>query len=121
MTGSAYRQDTGRRGEDLASSFFISNGFEIIEKNFRFKRMGEIDLIVRKENLVLFVEVKNRTTDRYGGAHFSINKKKQNTIRKVAQIFLDSNPNYYAREISYRFDLISVKDGEIEWVQDIIR
>ncbi len=121
MAGNTYKQETGRRGEDLASSFFIDKGFNIIEKNFRSGHMGEIDLIVRKENLIVFVEVKSRNTDRYGGALYSINKRKQMTIKKIAKIFINSNPSFDTKDFTYRFDLISVIKGKIEWQQDIFR
>ena len=118
---STYKKDFGKKGEDTASSFLIKNGFDIIKKNYRFQRLGEIDLIARKDNLIIFVEVKNRKTPYYGGAPYSINKRKKETIKKIAGQFLTANPSLYTKDFIYRFDLISVNNGRVEWIEDIIR
>ena len=115
------KQELGKNGEDLASAFLQNKGYKIIERNFRFGRNGEIDIIARKDDLVLFVEVKSRNTEKFGGALYSINKKKKNALRFAANQFIIQNPEFDSKENTFRFDLIAVEDESIDWVEDIIR
>jgi putative endonuclease len=114
-------REYGNMGEDAAASFLEKKGFEIIERNYRFGKVGELDIISKKGKLLIFVEVKYRTGSRYGGHLYSINRKKKNTIKKIAMQFLAANPDLYAKEITCRFDLIGIDNGIIDWVEDIIR
>ena len=116
-----YKKKFGQCGENLAVNFLLENNFSIIEQNFRYKKVGEIDIIAIKNNLLIFVEVKNRSTDRFGGALYSINKKKQRTIRFVANQFLNLNKLLYKKEIQCRFDMIAVKNNEVLWIKDMFR
>jgi putative endonuclease len=118
---STYKNEFGRRGEELAFSFLLDKGFDILQKNYRYKKMGEIDLIARKDNLIIFVEVKSRKTDRYGGALYSINNRKKNTLKKIATQFLIENPLFYTKDLTCRFDLISIDNEKIDWIEDIAR
>ena len=115
------KQKFGKSGEDLASSFLQNKGYKIIERNFRFSRNGEIDIIAKKNDFVLFVEVKNRSTEKYGGALYSINSKKKNALRLAANQFIIQNPSLDSKNITFRFDLIAVEGNSVEWVEDIIR
>lgn len=115
------KQELGRNGEDIASSFLQNKGYRIIDRNFRFGRNGEIDIIARKDDLVLFVEVKNRNSDKFGGALYSINSKKKNSLRLAANQFIRQNPSVDSKDMTFRFDLIALEDESIEWVEDIIR
>lgn len=111
----------GAGGEDLAVSFLAERGFEVLERNYRFGRAGEIDLIVRKGNLVVFVEVKSRNTPVYGGPLYAINQRKKQTLRLVAAQFLSRRPDLDSRDIVFRFDMIAVSGGAVEWIEDILR
>ena len=115
------KKSFGDSGEKKAALFLVEKGFEIIIKNYRFHKSGEIDLIAKKDNLLLFTEVKTRKTPAFGGALYSISKSKQRTIKFVAKQFLHENPEFYSKQITCRFDLISIENDKIEWVQDIIR
>ncbi len=95
----------GKKGEQLAASFLSRNGFEILERNFRYGH-GEIDLIVRKEKLIVFCEVKARRTETYGPGESAVDERKQTRIRKVAEAYVE------ARELEgyeFRFDVIVVE------------
>lgn len=116
-----YKKNFGAEGESAAGSFLESLGFTIIEKNYYAGRSGEIDLIAQKEKLLLFVEVKARSSEKFGGGIYSITGSKKNRLRSSAKIYLLKNPEYNSAEFSIRFDLIIIKDGKIEWVEDIIR
>ena len=116
-----YKKIFGADGESLASEFLESNGFTIIDKNFFAGRSGEIDIISVKDKLLLFVEVKARSSEKYGGGIYSITDDKKRKLRSSAKYYLLKNPAYNSPEYSIRFDLIIVKDGVIEWIDDIIR
>lgn len=111
----------GDLGEDSASRYLIENGYEIIERNYRFKKTGEIDIIARKNNLVVFVEVKSRHFHYYGGPLYSINEKKKKTLRFIAAQFLISHPHLNSKDTTFRFDMISILNGKIELIEDIFR
>lgn len=57
----------------------------------------------------------------YGGALYSINERKKKTIKKIASQFLVTNPSLYSENFNYRFDLISIFENKIEWLEDIFR
>lgn len=115
------RREYGIHGEAEATRFFEERGFSVISRNFRFGRAGEIDLIVKKGNLLVFVEVKSRRSDAYGGAVYSISPSKKRKFRVVADAFLRLNPALNDKNITCRFDLLAVNNGSFEWVQDILR
>ncbi len=119
--GSSRNFSLGADGEGLAARFLIERGFRIVERNYRFGRHGEIDIIAEKDDLVIFVEVKHRTTGRYGGALYSIGTKKKGSIKTVARAFLAARPDLNLPGTTFRFDLISVGGGAIDWVEDMFR
>jgi len=96
----------GKAGENIAVSFLEKQGFEIIEKNWRFSRMGEIDIIAKDNNTLVFIEVKARSSNLFGNPLESVDEKKFNKIRKLAEIYLIKNPNIDFKDI--RFDLIGI-------------
>ena len=116
-----YNKTFGADGESLASEFLESKDFKIIERNFVAGRSGEIDIVAAKDKLLLFVEVKARSSEKYGGGIYSITDDKKRKLRTSAKQYLLKNPAYNSPEYTVRFDLIIVKDGNIEWVDDIIR
>ena len=77
------KKETGRRGEDLAASYLSRLGFEIVERNYR-SRWGEIDIICRRGNLMVFVEVRSKSTERFGSPEETVNRTKVSRIRKTA-------------------------------------
>jgi putative endonuclease len=117
---SGYKKELGNKGEGIALSFFNSNGFEIIARNYRFGKIGEIDIIVKKGSLIIFAEVKSRSSSAYGGAYYSITEKKKRTLKKVARQFLHTNPEFLSKNFTYRFDMVAVDNGKTEWIEDII-
>ncbi len=111
----------GDAGEEEACHFLSEQGFTIISRNFRYGKYGELDIIAARESLVVFVEVKSRSGDTYGGGEYAISARKKSTMRTVARHFLVMHPRYDNRDITCRFDLITVNDGEMQWIKDIIR
>ena len=106
--------EKGKVGEDLAAKFLIDKGYQILERNYRFKR-SEIDLIARKDNCLVFVEVKLRTSDTFGYPEEFVNEKKAAKISEGAdQYIFEANWNG-----NIRFDIISIRqiNGQTELVQ----
>jgi len=116
-----YRKKFGAEGEERAASFLQEKGFFIIERNYRAGKIGEIDIIAVKRDLVVFAEVKSRSGDAFGGGIYSINESKKRHLRTAARVFLASHPSYNTKEYSFRFDLILVSHDKIELIDDIIR
>lgn len=77
----------GSLKEDLAISYLEQNGFEILERNFKCK-IGEIDIIAKKDNIIRFIEVKYRKGNLAGGAYYSISQKKLEKISKIAEFYI---------------------------------
>lgn len=95
----------GKEGEDLAADFLIKKGFEIIERNYRHKRL-EIDLIVKKNNWLIFVEVKMRSSDKFGYPEDFVDYKKAKNIIDGAEEYTYQQ-NWQG---NVRFDIVSIRD-----------
>ena len=99
-----YNKAIGNYGETLSRDFLINNGYNILDMNYR-NRYGEIDIICRKNNLIIFCEVKSRYTNSFGNPIESVTYYKQKQIIKLSQIYL-----LYKRSYNYnvRYDIIEV-------------
>jgi putative endonuclease len=105
----------GNAAEDLASEYLISQGLKIVQRNF-YSRFGELDLIMRDQDSLVFVEVKQR---RAGINHAieSITPAKQRKMVKTAQFYLLK----LGRDVNCRFDAVVINEwGQIEWLKNII-
>ncbi len=111
----------GNAGEEAACNFLVEKGFAIIARNFRYGRYGELDIVAARDSLLVFVEVKARSGDAYGGGEYAISARKKKTLRTVARHFLLQYSRYDKIAITCRFDLISINDGTVQWIQDIVR
>jgi len=116
-----YNRNMGITGEEDACAYLEEKGFEIIEKNFRAGKAGEIDIIAKKDRLMIFVEVKSRSTDTYGGARYSLNEKRKRRFRFVADFYLHKNYCLKKMDLLFRFDMIAIENDTIEWIHDIFR
>jgi putative endonuclease len=97
----------GKHGETLAARCLRRSGFRVLYRNFRSKRGGEIDLVCRdrRENTLVFVEVKTRSTDLFGPPHAAVTLAKQERIIRGAKEWLRMLDD---PRVSYRFDIIEV-------------
>ena len=87
----------GKQGEHLAVEFLEGKGFSILETNYYASRYGEIDIIAKKDGIIVFVEVKTRTTLSYGHPFESINAQKLSKMQKAAFYYLkEKKPKYKA-------------------------
>lgn len=110
------RQIDGQAGEDLALVFLQRRGLVLLERNFRCKG-GEIDLVMREENMLVFVEVRKRADRRHGGAAASITPRKQARLILAAQVFLQR----YGTCPACRFDVIAIDGDSLDWLKDAIQ
>lgn len=95
--------EIGNAGESLANAHLLKQGYQILERNWRFKKL-EVDIIAAKDDLVVFVEVKTRKNCTFGEPHIFVSKQKQTFIIKAAQYYLEKN-NIIKES---RFDIISI-------------
>src|SRR3989344_9032241 len=97
----------GKFGEDKASEYLIKNGFKILDRNNSTK-WGELDLIVVKNNVLIFVEVKLKTTEDYGTPEEMIGKNKLAQVKKTAEMYLLNNPDIAKKFDRYQIDAVCI-------------
>ena len=101
------RHVLGRLGEDLAAAFLQAQGYEIVRRNYRCP-YGEIDLIVRKETTISFVEVKTRTGDGYGSPGEAVGRRKREKMKVTARYFLMDDKDYEETLWTVEFQVIEI-------------
>jgi putative endonuclease len=108
----------GAQGEEIAARYLLSKKYEILHRNYRC-RHGEIDIIARRKNVLIFVEVKTRRSCAFGSPLEAVSLKKQRSISSVAQAYLQHNR---LSGNAARFDVIAVQLGsgspEIEHIEN---
>lgn len=117
----------GNKGEEIASKFLREKGYEIVERNFKNnkgRQIGEIDIIVKKNEEIIFVEVKTREMEKYGKSlpEENITRSKLHKLDKIANSYIKMKNlwNY-----PYHFDAISVwldqsgKNAKIKHIENI--
>lgn len=103
----------GRQGEDIAADYLCAHGYHILSRNFQIS-IGELDIIARDKDTLVFVEVKTRRSDRCGTPGQSVTRHKQKKILRAADWYLHQHPIDLAH---CRFDVIEVylrSDGDFE-------
>ncbi|MEM0938439.1 MAG: YraN family protein [Bacteroidota bacterium] len=105
----------GLEGEEIAKEFYKQSGYEILERNYRYRR-AEIDLIVLKEEVLLvFVEVKSRSRKDFGETETFVSNAQQNRIKEAAEDYIFGIN--WQKDI--RFDIACVDDiGNVEIFKD---
>jgi len=98
------RDSTGREGEKRAGQFLKKQGFRILDERFRTK-FGELDLVCRKDRLIVFVEVRSRADENSPPPVESVTPKKISRVVKSAQVWLNEKR---LQGMPLRFDLITV-------------
>jgi len=96
----------GDHGESLAVRHLQENGYNILERNYRYKR-GEIDIVAEKDSLLVFVEVKTRTRIDYGQPEEGLTEKQEQRILEVADNYLEEKE--WQQDI--RFDVVAITLG----------
>ncbi len=105
----------GAEAEDRACAFLERKGLEIIERNYRC-RFGEIDIVARSGASLVFVEVRARSSETFGGSAQSITTAKRRRLLATARHYLMRQ----RKHCTCRFDvvLLSGPSAEIEWIRD---
>lgn len=98
--------DIGASGERIAVEYLKLSGYRILETNFRSGHL-EIDLIAERNDCLVFIEVKTRRNDSFGGALESVSNSKLRNIRTAARVYLSSEPRRIGY-LEYRFDLVAI-------------
>ena len=94
----------GAAAEDIIANHLKEQGWQILQRNFRC-RGGEIDIIAREDDTLVFLEVKARTSETCGHASEAVTASKRKKIRKAALFYLAGDPQ---REQSLRFDVVTL-------------
>ena len=105
-------QAEGGNAEDRAARFLAEQGLRIVARNYR-TRMGEIDLIAQDGATLVFVEVRMRSSARFGGALGSITPRKRSRIAAAARHYLMR----LGREPRCRFDVVTVEGAAPTWLR----
>jgi len=97
-------KNIGTYGEQLATEYLKKNKHIILTNNFRIQK-GEIDIVSRTQDIIVFTEVKTRYTNLYGTPAEAVTFSKQNTIKLIASYFIYKNSLY---DCNVRFDIVEV-------------
>lgn len=95
----------GKVGEDIAKNFLIKQGFKILEMNYRYSRIAEIDIIALKKDILHFVEVKTRTQEFYGSPIEAVKPTKLKHIYSCAMEYISKASKTYK---GYSIDVIGI-------------
>jgi len=99
----AIHNELGKKGEKIAQNFLQTQGYKILATNWRFGK-AEIDIIAQKEQILVVVEVKTRSSEHYGKPEIFVNKKKMTLLLEAINHYVEENNI----EDEIRFDIISI-------------
>ena len=104
------RSEVARIGEDIAVAFLQKKGFLILERNWRSRRWGELDIIAQDSDVLVFVEVKTRVGENFGAPEEAVTFHKLRVLKRSAQYY---KVTYLDLPAALRIDVISILlDGE---------
>ena len=113
----ASHNELGKKGEQLAVDFLIENGYDIIERNYRFNK-AEVDIIAQKEDVLAIIEVKTRSTADFGNPQDFVKPKQIKNLVKAVDEYVTVN----SLDVEVRFDIIAIvkekKEFKIEHLED---
>jgi putative endonuclease len=97
--------ETGRSGEQVAADFLEEHGYEILDRNFTYKKVGEIDIVARYDGMLVFVEVRSRYSLLYGSPEASLTLAKLRGVRRTAEAWMVQRRCY---GMPCRFDVMAI-------------
>jgi len=107
-----------RAAEDAAADFLQRQGYRIAQRNF-VTRLGEIDIVAVDEGMVVFVEVKSRSSGDFGPPEVAVDRQKRGKLRRIAQLFLE---RHRLTDSPCRFDVVSLLRAEgVGWRIELFR
>ena len=116
-----YNKQCGNFGEDIAVKYLVESGYKIIQRNFKYGKRGEIDIIAERADILVFIEVKTRTNIYFGSAIEQISQNKILRWRQAAEGYLFSNQieNKECRLDLIAIDINSEKKYEITHLENV--
>ncbi|OGO89587.1 MAG: hypothetical protein A2Y24_00140 [Clostridiales bacterium GWE2_32_10] len=99
------KRKVGSQAEEVAEKYLVRRGYEVVEKNYNCS-FGEIDIVARKDDFWIFIEVKYRRDLSYGYPVEAVTVAKQKNIRKVAMLYIKHKN--LVREKNFRFDVVGI-------------
>jgi putative endonuclease len=108
----------GEAAESTALAFLERHGLTLLTRNYRC-RLGEVDLVMREGDTLVFIEVRARTDSRHGGAAASVGREKQRRLALAARHYLMTHPR--AAALPARFDVVAISGREGENAPEWIR
>jgi len=117
------RQQLGTHFEKSALKFLRKHGLQLLQQNYR-SRFGEVDLVMRDDSCVIFVEVRFRNRNRFANARLTVDHRKQSKLVKTAAVFLSQHPRL--ADDTVRFDVLAFDRADdaqttIQWIKDAFR
>jgi putative endonuclease len=115
---SSGRMRTGKKGEDIACAYLKRRGYRIVERNYKCP-LGELDIVARDGDAIVFVEVKSRKSEEFGDPQLAVGLEKQKKVSRISLTYLKEKHLY---PCNARFDVVAIKmlpDGStIELIQN---
>jgi len=115
----ATHNHTGKLGEELGSSFLVTNGYILKEKNWRHTHW-EVDVIAEKDTVLHFIEIKTRRSNKYGKPEEKVGRKKIQNLINAAEEYLYKNPAW--KRIQFNIlSILIIKDQPVEYflIEDV--
>lgn len=109
------KRKIGSQKEHIAAAYLQEQGFTIVQMNY-FSRNGEIDIIAREQDYLVFVEVKYRKDAKLGHAKESISYYKMQSLIKTARYYLYRSG--YSEEVKCRFDVVAIQGNEVSLIRN---
>ena len=108
------RLDLGRGGEDLAARHLSGLGYRLLGRSVR-SRLGELDLVMKDGPTIVFIEVKTRSSGRFGEPEEAVDPRKQARIARAAQVYLKLKG---WTDVPMRFDVVAISGGRVRHIPD---
>ncbi|XCF06376.1 YraN family protein [Tamlana crocina] len=99
----AQHNQLGKKGEQLAVDFLLKNGYDIVERNYRFDK-AEVDIIAQKSDILAIIEVKTRSTTDFGNPQDFVKSKQIQRLVKAVDEYVTTN----CLDVEVRFDIIAI-------------
>ncbi len=117
------RRQLGTHYEKTALKFLRQRGLQLVQQNYR-SRFGEIDLVMRENCCIVFVEVRFRSRNRFANARLTVDHRKQSRLVNTAAVFLSQHPQH--ADDTVRFDVLAFDRADdapttIQWIKDAFR
>jgi putative endonuclease len=111
------KRRSGAEAEAIATKLLIEEGYRIVERNFT-ADLGELDIVAREGDILVFVEVRSRANGDHGDAVEMVTRSKQRRVARVATLYLEARKPEYERA---RFDVVGITGGEASLIRDAFR